>query len=220
MEGKRLGIFPYSPEPSKHRTSLITRAPFWRKQMSDAPRRDKEARRDVLRVLLGGASIAVVGVVVLAVFRSSPAGFFIIIFGIGVALSELRSYWRWVKWHKRGRPYREVRHQMYPYNPYPNATCWNCGQLARIPSPIGYVKPLWKRFDGRWQAFCSNCGANVTKAVVEAKYGNPYRGKVWPKFYKQSFLDMTRPCPSCGKVNMKKEKTCSACGASTEVQAG
>jgi predicted RNA-binding Zn-ribbon protein involved in translation (DUF1610 family) len=143
----------------------------------------------------------------------------ILFFLAGIGLREYQRRHRWAKWDKKAKPYREVAHQMYPYNPYPNVTCWNCGQLVRRPSPLIYVKPLWKKFDGRWQAFCSNCGANVTKDVVEAKYGNLYRGKLWPKFYKQSFLDMNRPCPNCGKMNMKKEKTCGACGASTEVHA-
>jgi hypothetical protein len=146
-----------------------------------------------------------------------------LIFAIGYGLREYQRRSRWAKWYKKSRPYNEVKHLMYPYNPYPNVTCWNCGKLVRKPAGLHtletYVKPLWERLDGRWQAFCSDCGANVTKGVVEAKYGNPYGGGVWPKFYKPSLLSMIKPCPDCGKMNAKSARTCTACGASTEVQA-
>jgi ribosomal protein S27AE len=191
----------------------------WRKKVNNAPQRDKEARKVVLRVLLLGAAIAVAGLVVLA--YSMRAGIIITIFGIGVTLFELRSYRRWVKWDKRARPYREVAHQMYPYDPYPNVTCWNCGKLVRQPA-YGfrrYVKPTWKKFDGRWKAFCSSCGANVTKEAVEAKYGNPYKGTIWPKFYKHvSVFSNTRTCPNCGKENHGRLQNCERCGAPMAIE--
>jgi hypothetical protein len=186
-------------------------------QKRNASQFDREARKVVLRVLLLGATIAIVGLVVL--YSHTPYSMSgVIITLIGIALSELRLYWRWVKWDKRARPYREARHQMYPYNPYSGVACWNCHMLVREPPLMysfqRYVKPTWKKFDGRWKAFCSYCGTNVTKELVEAKYGHPYRGTIWPKFYKTaSVFSTTKVCPNCGKDNYKKLQNCEACGA-------
>lgn len=197
--------------------------------MSDRSRWDKEAQNEVLPIVLVGATITVVGVVVLSF--SIPAqqdsvvflGIFLTLMGIGVALREISLYRRWAKWYKRARPYKESKRLLYPYNPYPNVTCWNCGHLVRRPAPPStgaYVKPLWTRFNGRWKAFCSSCGANVTKEVVEAKYGNPYRGRIWPKFYKPtSVLSSTRICPNCGKDNHKRLQNCESCGAPMATEA-
>lgn len=176
------------------------------------------------RAYLWGAIVALVGLmlIILSDFLRG-LGFILTLIGTFLILDEFRRYGRWVKWYKKARPYDESKHLMHPYDPYPNVTCWNCGKFVRKPAQAHtfdkYVKPTWTRFDGRWQAFCSNCGANVTKDLTEAKYGKPYQGSIWPKFYKQSFLDMTKPCPQCGKVNTKNVKTCSACGASTKVEA-
>jgi len=181
-------------------------------------------------MVLVGVSIATAGAVVLSLIIpfAKPhdylllVGLFPTLIGIALVLGELANYSRWVKWDKRARPYREVKHLMHPYNPYPNVTCWNCGQLVRRPAPNAmYVKPSWAEFNGRWKAFCSNCGANVTKEVVEAKYGNPYRGRVWPKFYKPaSALSSTRMCPNCGKENHKRLQNCEACRAPMATEPG
>jgi len=204
--------------------------------MTDTSQMDEEAQKEKRRGYLLAGFVAVFGlfVVILSLVTCMCCrcfgtrtlflvGLISAFLGFSLVLTEHRSHKRWRTWYKKARPYRESKHLMYPYNPYPNVICWNCGQLVRKPAQPHtfdrYVKPTWKKFDGRWKAFCSNCGANVTKDVTEAKYGKPYTGKIWPKFYKQSLLDTTRPCPNCGKLNMKNAKTCIACGTSTEIKA-
>ena len=108
---------------------------------------------------------------------------------------------------------------MYPYNPYPNAVCWNCGQLVRKPKKHRfdmYVKPIWINIDGKWMAFCSICHANVTKEVIEDKYGRPYKGERYPEFYHETSLWQKirgkKACVHCGYELASKAKFCEKCG--------
>jgi hypothetical protein len=68
-----------------------------------------------------------------------------LIIALGYGLREYQRRSRWARWYKKSRPYNEVKHLMYPYNPYPSVTWWNCGKLVRKPAKPHtfdrYVKP-------------------------------------------------------------------------------
>lgn len=149
-----------------------------------------------------------------AVFATiSLAAFF---FGIFAFSNEFMIFHRWKRWYGKARPYAESSFLMYPYNPYPNVTCWNCGQLVRKPDPFSYVKPKWRKVEDSWMAFCSKCNANVTKEVIEAKYGHAYTKERLPKFLHETslfrILSRTQICANCGFETPSKSDTCANCG--------
>jgi len=192
-----------------------------------------EARREHNRSYKSLLKTSIVGISILAagmafgkasssfIFKGAAIlfliiGIIVISASIRLALIECESFHRWKTWYGMARPYSESRHLMYPYNPHPNAVCWNCGRLIREPSISGYIKPIWLNIDGKWMAFCSRCHANVTKEVMEDKYGKPYRGERCPEFYHETSLWQRirgkKACTYCGYELSSAAESCERCG--------